>query len=374
MANIKSFPNNQDVYIGAEDVMKWLHGRTSGVFGANNNASVSALSNPTMAVTVSDGLGWMANVGKDGVVWWIDNEATSGSKLQLNIEQADGALNRIDRIIVEWKTTNYVDYPEIKVLKGNTSSKATAPALTNNSTVRQISLAKINVAAGTTAITASMITDERLDSSVCGLVTESVSVDTTTIQKQFEELLTAIQKELLDLNNDTAALLKAGGTMYGALDMGGNKIKNVAHPTDDNDAVPKIFLEETLENFESGISMVLLWENGSIASDFVGGNKITHSGFGNESEYQMLVICTEKTTLIVPNKASDAGLFASYVSMIATSAYYVNSRGFDVKNGYINVRDNFQATVSVVGGTTTSTMKANQINKPNKIYGMKGVG
>lgn len=43
MANIKSFPNNQDVFIGAEDVMKWLHGRTSGVFGAAGNASVQAL-------------------------------------------------------------------------------------------------------------------------------------------------------------------------------------------------------------------------------------------------------------------------------------------------------------------------------------------
>jgi hypothetical protein len=161
MANIKSFPNNQDVYIGAEDVMKWLHGRTSGVFGAAGNASVSALANSAMAVTVSDGLGWMANVAQDGVVWWIDNEATTGSKLRLNIDPADGALNRIDRIIVEWKTTNYVDYPEVKVLKGKVSSKATAPALTNNNTVRQISLARVSIAAGTTAIKANMITDER---------------------------------------------------------------------------------------------------------------------------------------------------------------------------------------------------------------------
>lgn len=196
MPNIKSFPNNQDVYIGAEDVMKWLHGRTSGVFAADGNASVSALTDSAMAVTVSDGLGWMANAGKDGVVWWIDNEATNGTKLQLNIDPADGVLNRIDRIIVEWKTTNYVDYPEVKVLKGTTSSKATAPALTNNSTVRQISLAKINVAAGTTAITASMITDERFDPSVCGLVTESTSADTSMINAQFEELLEQLKANL----------------------------------------------------------------------------------------------------------------------------------------------------------------------------------
>ena len=208
MASIKSFPNNQDEYIGAEYVMKWLHGRTSGVFGANGNADVSALDTPGMAVTVSDGVGWMSNVNGDGVVWWNDSEAVNTSKLQLGIDAADGVLNRIDRIIVEWKTTNYVDLPEIKVLKGATSSKAKAPALTNNSTVRQISLARIAVNAGVTAITASMITDERLNTSVCGLVTDRVSIDTSMMHSQFDSLLTAIQKELADLEAGTAVEMK----------------------------------------------------------------------------------------------------------------------------------------------------------------------
>lgn len=208
MASIKSFPNNQNEYVGAEYVMKWLHGRTSGVFGANGNAAVSALGTPGMAVTVSDGVGWMANGNGDGVVWWNDHEAVNTSKLRLSIDAADGVLNRIDRIIVEWKTTNYVDLPEIKVLKGATSSTAKAPALTNNSTVRQISLAKIAVNAGVTAITASMITDERIDKSVCGLVNDWVSIDTSMMHSQFEALLSAIQKELADLEAGTAVELK----------------------------------------------------------------------------------------------------------------------------------------------------------------------
>lgn len=189
MANIKSFPNNQDEYIGAEYVMKWLHGRTSGVFAADNNAAVSAVQN-AMAVAVSDGVGWIANVARDGVVWWNDSETTSGAKLQLPIDAADGTLNRIDRVIVEWKTTDYIDYPEIKVLKGTASINPVAPELTNSSTVRQISLARIDIAAGTTAITASMITDERLDASVCGLVTESVAIDTSVMQAQWESIYT----------------------------------------------------------------------------------------------------------------------------------------------------------------------------------------
>lgn len=213
MANIKSFPNNQDTYIGAEDVMRWHHGRTSGVFAAGSNASVQALPTPGMAVEVSDGTGWMANSGRNGVVWWIDNESVNGAKLQLAVDAADGVLNRIDRVIVEWKTTNYVDYPEVKILKGAKSGTATAPALTNNSTIRQISLARISVAAGTTAITASMITDERLDASVCGLVTEKVGIDTSTMQSQFSTLLQETQEQaasVLDSINRELADLEAG--------------------------------------------------------------------------------------------------------------------------------------------------------------------
>lgn len=205
MANIKSFPNNQDEAQGAEDVMRWHHGRTSGVFGAGNNASVQALSTPGMAVEVSDGTGWMANSGSNGVVWWIDNESVDGTKLQLAVDAADGVLNRIDRVIVEWKTTNYVDYPEVKILKGAKAGTASAPALTNNSTIRQISLARISVAAGTTAITASMITDERLDASVCGLVTEKVGIDTSTMQSQFSTLLQETQAQVKDVLDDTTA-------------------------------------------------------------------------------------------------------------------------------------------------------------------------
>lgn len=205
---IKSFPNNRDEYIGAEEVMRWLHGRTSGVFAAAQNAAVTAMDTQGMGITVSDGTGWMTDAGGNGVVWWNDTEKTSGQKLQLEIDMADGVLNRIDRIIVEWKTINYADLPEIKVLKGTASITAEAPALTNNSTVRQISLARVSVAAGITAITASMITDERLDPSVCGLVTDGLSIDTTTINAQYTALLDNLAQELANLEAGTAVELK----------------------------------------------------------------------------------------------------------------------------------------------------------------------
>ena len=207
MAEIKSFPNNQDVYVGAEWVMKWLHGRTSGVFGADNNLAVSVVQD-SMSVELSDGVGWLSNSNGDGIVFWNDSEQASGSKLALTHDVADGVLNRIDRIVVTWVTTNYVALPTISILKGTASSSPVAPSLTNNSTQRQISLAKVSIPAGTVSLSASMITDERLDPSVCGIVTESISIDTSTMQNQFEALLKAIQNELQNLEAGTGVELK----------------------------------------------------------------------------------------------------------------------------------------------------------------------
>ena len=203
MANIKSFPNNQNEYVGAEYVMRWLHGRSSGVFGADGNAAVAPVLD-AMAVTVSDGNGWISNDNADGVVWWIDNESANGSKLQLPMDMADAVLPRIDRVVVSWQTTNYVALPEVSILKGVPASNPVAPTLTNNNILRQISLAAIRIPAGSTAITADMITDERLNDSVCGLVTSGIGVDTTVMQNQFEALLKYIQTELSELEDGTA--------------------------------------------------------------------------------------------------------------------------------------------------------------------------
>ena len=195
MAEIKSFPNNQDVYVGAEWVMKWLHGRTSGVFGADGNLATSVVPD-SMSVEVSDGVGWLSNDKGDGIVFWNDSEQANGSKLTLNHDVADGVLDRIDRIVVTWETTNYVALPTISILKGTASSNPVAPALKNNNIQRQISLARVNIPAGTVSLYPSMITDERLDPEVCGIVTETIEIDTSTMYAQFTELLERIQNNL----------------------------------------------------------------------------------------------------------------------------------------------------------------------------------
>lgn len=207
MAEIKNFPNNVDEYIGAQNVMKWLHGRTSGVFGADGNLSVTA--NGNMRVRVSDGVGWLANDKADGTVFWNDTKEQTGSELHLTIPLPDAIFPRIDRIVVSWDTVDYAEKPRIEVLKGTQNNAPTAPELTNNTLKRQISLARIYVAAAVSSISADSITDERLDPDVCGLVTDWVSVDTTTIQAQFSAMLEKVKTELSQLHGGTAMMTKA---------------------------------------------------------------------------------------------------------------------------------------------------------------------
>lgn len=207
MAEIKNFPNNSDEYIGAEYVMKWLHGRTSGVFGAENNLAVTLDSG--MTVKVSDGVGWLANSDGDGSVFWNDTKNTTGVELKLTAAIANAVNPRIDRVVVTWDTVDYAAKPRIELLQGTPAASPAAPTLTNNTLKRQISLAQIYVAAAASKLTSANITDERLDKSVCGIVTDWVTVDTTTMNQQFKEYLTAIRKELSDLNAGTATMLKA---------------------------------------------------------------------------------------------------------------------------------------------------------------------
>ena len=207
MAEIKNFPNNSDEYIGAENVMKWLHGRTSGVFGAENNLAVTLDSG--MTVKVSDGVGWLSNSDGDGSVFWNDTKNTTGVELKLTATIANAVNPRIDRVVVTWDTVDYAAKPRIELLQGTPAASPAAPTLTNNTLKRQISLAQIYVAAAASKLTSANITDERLDKSVCGIVTDWVTVDTTTMNQQFTEYLTAIRKELSDLNAGTATMLKA---------------------------------------------------------------------------------------------------------------------------------------------------------------------
>lgn len=193
---LKSFPNNRDEYVYAQDAMKWLFPRTQGVFGAGENLAVKPLASPGMSIQITDGLAWMKDAEGNGCACWNDTYKQTGANLVVAVPAASTTQNRIDRVVLSWNTAGYVELPEIKIITGTPASSPVAPAITNNGSTRQISLAKISVPANASSVTASMITDERLNASVCGIVTEAVEIDTSVMESQFAELLLIYQSAI----------------------------------------------------------------------------------------------------------------------------------------------------------------------------------
>jgi hypothetical protein len=153
---------------------------SNGVF-PNPSTNLQVVANNDMTVTVKAGPGWI-----NGYVYF------NGSDLILPIEVADGALNRIDRIVLQYNTTDRSITAKVK--KGAFASSPVALDLQRDADAYELGLADVYIAAGATSIAQSNITDLRLDTTKCGIVHGTVEqVDTTTIFNQYQSWLVNTQ-------------------------------------------------------------------------------------------------------------------------------------------------------------------------------------
>lgn len=127
-----------------------------------------------MKVKVHKGAGFIA-----GRMYLLEEDTT------ITLEMADGVLNRIDRIVLRCDYDNRL--MTITAKKGSYSENPTAPELTRGAGVYELALADVYVAAGAVTITAANITDQRFNTSLCGIVTGLVEqADTEEIFSQFQ--------------------------------------------------------------------------------------------------------------------------------------------------------------------------------------------
>jgi hypothetical protein len=120
----------------------------SGVFSGLMNEMLVYGDSTGMQVKVKTGGGWVQG-------HYYSNDAEE----ILAIQAAHATLNRIDRVIlyVDW-TNNLVN---TGVLTGTPNASPTAPTLTQNTSIWQISLAQVYVGAAVATIAAGNVTDER---------------------------------------------------------------------------------------------------------------------------------------------------------------------------------------------------------------------
>lgn len=150
----------------------------NGVFPQPNN-NLQVIANNDMTVTIKAGKAWI-----NGYILINDDDYI------LEIDPADGVLNRIDRIVARYDVVDREIRLEVK--KGTFASNPVAPALQRDSDAYELALADIYVGAGVLSITEANITDLRDDSELCGKVYSLIAGDIATLADKVDELFTEI--------------------------------------------------------------------------------------------------------------------------------------------------------------------------------------
>ena len=202
------FPLDNTPY-EAKDMGAYLCTRTRGVYSADGNLAVAPASTG-LAVTVSPGLAWLRWSDYWGVAALLEATQT------LTLDAADGSLSRIDAVVCR---LNKVDnQAEIIIKKGSWSSSPTVVAPVRDSSYDEIYLATVLVGPGAVSVSASDITDQRLNEAYCGIMRDGVTgIPTAQLQEQAQELIDHLNEEIKGIEQGTEVMLK---TIYGGSEDG----------------------------------------------------------------------------------------------------------------------------------------------------------
>lgn len=184
--SIITYPLNGVVY-SAEDVATYLCTRTSGVYSKETNFAVS--NTGTRQITVAPGLAWINYDDFKGV------SVCSREENVLTVPEADNTLNRVDRVVLQFDTSENIT--AIKLKTGTPAVAAQPPDILQNHNQYELGLCTISVPAGSTAVTAADITDTRADETVCGVMRDGVTgIPTAQLQAQVKAMLDSLQAEV----------------------------------------------------------------------------------------------------------------------------------------------------------------------------------
>lgn len=163
------------VYLAAQFAAYFASFIGNGVYAEHSNQlQVVAMPTPQMQVSVEKGQGWING-------YWYENTES----ISLEIDVADGVLNRVDSVVLRLGFSERNMWVAVK--KGTPAISPSAPALTRNADYYELQLATIDVPASSIKITQAQITDTRMNQNVCGWVTGVVDqLDTTTLFNQFD--------------------------------------------------------------------------------------------------------------------------------------------------------------------------------------------
>jgi hypothetical protein len=150
---------------------------TDGVFPNPSTGLQVTTSEEDMSVTVLPG-----SVNIQGALAIEENERT------LVCQAPDSTYDRIDSVVARFDSNYEYRDIDLYVVQGTPAATPAAPELTRTGGIYELRLANIFIAKGVYSISGARITDTRLDTDDCGIVTGAISqIDTTTIFKQYED-------------------------------------------------------------------------------------------------------------------------------------------------------------------------------------------
>lgn len=140
--------------------------------GVYANELAPTATNENMTITHGSGHAWI-----NGVLY------KNTTPFPLEISTADGSLNRYDSLVIRLNLSTNETYAMI--VQGEFATNPTPPAVTRNAETWDLKICNIYIPAGCTKITQDLITDTRLDSSVCGVPVFPVEhLDMATFYRQ----------------------------------------------------------------------------------------------------------------------------------------------------------------------------------------------
>ena len=131
-----------------------------------------------MKVYIKSGMGFI-----NGYFYYIDSD------LYFLLDKADGAANRIDRLVLRHDVAGRIISASVK--KGTYASTPAAATIQRDADFYELALSDVYVGAGVTSITQSNITDQRMNSALCGIVKGLIEdIDTTDLFAQYNDEFT----------------------------------------------------------------------------------------------------------------------------------------------------------------------------------------
>ena len=151
----------------------------NGVFNPDGG-SLLVTSNNNMTVSVAAG-----GCHIEGAIFYSDSPIT------LPIEAAHSTLNRIDRIVAQFNTSDSVRAINIITRTGTAAANPVPPELRTEPNLYEIALADIYVGKNVSSVGTANITDQRLNSELCGQVVPAIPtpLDLTGIYNQYQASL-----------------------------------------------------------------------------------------------------------------------------------------------------------------------------------------